>query len=53
MDDFVATDDASSIHVLRTNLIVFQTNVVGILVYLVAGKFPSANPNDVLWFSEL
>ena len=28
------------------------TNVLGILVYLVAGKFASTNPNDALWFSE-
>ena len=28
------------------------TNVTGVLVFLVAGRFPSADPNDALWIEE-
>lgn len=52
MINLLAEDEASSIRVLRTNRDHHLTNVVGILVYLVAGRFPSTDPNDVLWFSE-
>lgn len=52
MINLLAKDEASSIRVLRTSRDHHLTNVVGVLVYLVAGRFPSTDPNDVLWFSE-
>jgi hypothetical protein len=50
--NLMTKDDASALRALRTYHDHHLTNLVGVLVYLVAGRFPSTNPNDMLWFIE-
>ena len=52
LTDLCTKDEASSIRLLRIKPGSKSANVAGVLVFLVAGRFPSTDPNDALWIIE-